>query len=193
MVTPTIFNWVEIKPVTWIAELLFPFTSLFMSLNTFRLLSKFYSDIYTESKCCHFDDIFIIGCTGSFDNFRCSQWWKFRKKNDISFSVSLFYLIVFSWAPPFPMPRPWRKYGVERIILTLHGRWQTSPKPHQNEFYNTRLHYHGQMPGYRTAEQIHGHSKLMQNKVNVSVDSTKIDIFWRVNGKECIPYLNRSK
>ena len=25
----------------------------------------------------HFDEIFITGCTGSW-NFRCSQWWKFR-------------------------------------------------------------------------------------------------------------------
>ena len=29
----------------------------------------------------HFDAIFITGCTGSchFDNFQCSQWWKFHR------------------------------------------------------------------------------------------------------------------
>ena len=30
---------------------------------------------------CHFDKIFITGCTESCqnDNFQCSQWWKFRQ------------------------------------------------------------------------------------------------------------------
>ena len=38
---------------------------------------------------CHFDDIFIIGCTKSChsDNFWCSQWWKFHQNDDISISV----------------------------------------------------------------------------------------------------------
>ena len=37
---------------------------------------------------CHFNEILITGCTGScnFDNFQCSQWWKFNQ-NDISVSV----------------------------------------------------------------------------------------------------------
>ena len=33
--------------------------------------------------------IFITGCTGSchFDNFQCSQWWKFHQNEDIAVSV----------------------------------------------------------------------------------------------------------
>ena len=42
-----------------------------------------------KQKCCHFDEIFITDCTGSchFDNFQCSQWWKFCQNEDISVSV----------------------------------------------------------------------------------------------------------
>ena len=42
----------------------------------------------------HFNEIFT-GCTGScnFDNFRCSQWWRFRQ-NDISVSVCVWRLSV---------------------------------------------------------------------------------------------------
>ena len=42
-----------------------------------------------KRKCRHFDEIFITGCTGSchFDNFQCSQWWKFHQNEDISVSV----------------------------------------------------------------------------------------------------------
>ena len=44
----------------------------------------------TMKRKCHFDEIFIAGCTGSchFDNFQCSHWWElqskchFRFKND---------------------------------------------------------------------------------------------------------------
>ena len=41
-----------------------------------------------KRKCCHFDENVVIGCTESshFDNFQCSQWWKFRQ-NDSSVSV----------------------------------------------------------------------------------------------------------
>ena len=40
--------------------------------------------LYSGTKC-HFDDIFITACTESCqnDNFRCSQWWKFRQNDDI--------------------------------------------------------------------------------------------------------------
>ena len=43
----------------------------------------------TERKCRHFDESLITGCTGSchFDNFQCSQWWKFHQNEDISVSV----------------------------------------------------------------------------------------------------------
>ena len=42
-----------------------------------------------KRKCRHFDEIFITGCTVSchFDNFQCSQWWKFHQNEDISVSV----------------------------------------------------------------------------------------------------------
>ena len=42
-----------------------------------------------KRKCCHFDEILFTDCTESchFDNFRCSQWWKFRQNDDISVSV----------------------------------------------------------------------------------------------------------
>ena len=38
---------------------------------------------------CHFDKIFIIGCTRRChnDNVRCSQWWKFFQNDVISTSV----------------------------------------------------------------------------------------------------------
>ena len=44
-----------------------------------------------KRKCCHFDEILITDCTESchFDNFRCSQWWKFRQNDDISVSVQV--------------------------------------------------------------------------------------------------------
>ena len=42
-----------------------------------------------KRKCHHFDEIFVTGCTESchFDNFRCSQWWKFHQNDDIFVSV----------------------------------------------------------------------------------------------------------
>ena len=42
-----------------------------------------------KRKCRRFDEILITGCTGSchFDNFQCSQWWKFHQNEDISVSV----------------------------------------------------------------------------------------------------------
>ena len=48
-----------------------------------------------KRKCCHFDEILITGCTGSchFDNFQCSQWWKFHQNEDISVSV----LLLIRW------------------------------------------------------------------------------------------------
>ena len=44
-----------------------------------------------KRKCRHFDEILITGCTGSchFDNFQCSQWWKFHQNEDISVSVDV--------------------------------------------------------------------------------------------------------
>ena len=47
------------------------------------------SNISLKRKCCHFDEIFITGCTESCqnDNFQCSQWWRFRQRDDIFVSV----------------------------------------------------------------------------------------------------------
>ena len=40
-------------------------------------------DKYTETENVHFDEMFITGCTGRFqnDNFQCSQWWRFRQND----------------------------------------------------------------------------------------------------------------
>ena len=45
----------------------------------------------TETQMLSFDEIFITGCTESchFDNFQCSQWWRFRQNDDIFVSVKL--------------------------------------------------------------------------------------------------------
>ena len=47
-------------------------------------------NIKTLKQKCHFDNIFIIDCTASYqnDNFLCSQLWKFRQ-NDIYVSVNI--------------------------------------------------------------------------------------------------------
>ena len=44
-----------------------------------------------KRKCHHFDESFITGCTESchFDNFRCSQWWRFHQNEDIFVSVNV--------------------------------------------------------------------------------------------------------
>ena len=44
-----------------------------------------------KRKCRHFDENFITGCTGSchFDNFQCSQWWKFHQNDDMCVSVNM--------------------------------------------------------------------------------------------------------
>ena len=49
-----------------------------------------------KRKCRHFDEILITGCTGSchFDNFQCSQWWKFHQNEDISVSVNIKVLSI---------------------------------------------------------------------------------------------------
>ena len=51
-----------------------------------------------EQKCHYFVKIFFSGCTGSchFDNFQCSQWWKFRQ-NDISVCVCVASRIKIIW------------------------------------------------------------------------------------------------
>ena len=49
-----------------------------------------------KRKCFHFDGIFVICCIGSchFDNFRCSQWWKFHQNDDISISVCNVFVFI---------------------------------------------------------------------------------------------------
>ena len=54
-----------------------------------------------KRKCYHFDKIFVTGCTESchFDNFRCSQWWKFHQNEDISFQWRTGHIIqINTWA-----------------------------------------------------------------------------------------------
>ena len=53
-------------------------------------ISGIISCSFTEKKCHHFEEIFIIGCTESchFKNFQCSQWWKFHQNDNISVSVT---------------------------------------------------------------------------------------------------------
>ena len=52
-------------------------------------------DTTLKRKCHHFDESFITGCTESchFDNFRCSQWWRFHQNEDIF--VSVYVLLPF--------------------------------------------------------------------------------------------------
>ena len=82
-----------------------------------------------KRKCCHFDEILITDCTESchFDNFRCSQWLKFRQNDDISVSVS----------PPFSWLKEWKAIheitsndpvGYDTVVITtstLLGHQQT--------------------------------------------------------------------
>ena len=61
-----------------------------LSFPVVQVLSKRWHDKpFTETECCHFDEIFITGCTESchFDNFQCSQWWRFHQNDDIFVSV----------------------------------------------------------------------------------------------------------
>ena len=52
----------------------------------------------TLKRKCHFDEIFITGCTGSchFDNFQCSQWWKCHENEYISVSVKMVGQFLYS-------------------------------------------------------------------------------------------------
>ena len=49
-----------------------------------------------KRKCHHFDESFITGCTESchFDNFRCSQWWRFHQNDDIFVSVLVLLVLL---------------------------------------------------------------------------------------------------
>ena len=53
--------------------------------------------IHWNGICHHFDEIFIAGCTESchFDNFRCSQWLKFRQNDNIPVSVYTHVHVAF--------------------------------------------------------------------------------------------------
>ena len=67
-----------------------PTTRLFLN-SLPRLTSDKLSIL--KRRCYHFDEIIITGCTESCqkDNFRCSQWCKFRQNDNISVSVSLLH------------------------------------------------------------------------------------------------------
>ena len=64
-------------------------TSIIWYHITCNVNEETYHQDTLKRKCRHFDEIFITGCTGSchFDNFQCSQWWKFHQNEDISVSV----------------------------------------------------------------------------------------------------------
>ena len=52
-------------------------------------------------KCLHFDEICITGYTGScqYDNFQCTQWWKFRQIGDTSISENLELAEILRYHP----------------------------------------------------------------------------------------------
>ena len=74
------------NPSAWILS----YGKTFYSLRKITMTGAYYFRPALKRKCCHFDEILITDCTESchFDNFRCSQWWKFRQNDDISVSVS---------------------------------------------------------------------------------------------------------
>ena len=100
-----------------------------------------------KRKCCHFDEILITDCTESchFDNFRCSQWWKFRQNDDISVSVS--YTLVCKWRPgrwlktkipvltSMAIPMIKIRRSCDRLVLSL--SWE-SPYLNSLSFYWNR-------------------------------------------------------
>ena len=85
---------------------------VFRLTQIFRVtLGRICQESSLKWKCCHFDEIFITGCTGSchFDNFQCSQWRKkYHENDDIRISVmhrSLFvvFLCFRNWLfYPYP-------------------------------------------------------------------------------------------
>ena len=74
---------------------------------------NFYSALTLKRKCHRFE-IFVIGCTESchFDNFRCSQWRKIRRRNNnISFhwcAIKRDIILIYSASP--------------KLYTTLHSR-----------------------------------------------------------------------
>ena len=66
-------------------------TEFIYILRRYFLATGTIHDRSLKRKCCHFDEIFITGCTESchFDNFRCSQWWRFHQNDDIFVSVAM--------------------------------------------------------------------------------------------------------
>ena len=81
-----------------------PKTVIFMS----TCFSRGFAWISLKRKCHHFDESFITGCTESchFDNFRCSQWWRFHQNEDIFVSVMMcaYHDNVIKWKH---FPRYW--------------------------------------------------------------------------------------
>ena len=90
-----------------------------------------------KRKCCHFDEIFITGCTGSCqnDNFQCSQWWKFHQDNNISVSVDpspLTFGAIFSGSYGF-------RYSYSSTWMFYIQFWQD---PYNNTSYSYRHVFH---------------------------------------------------
>ena len=76
----SLLRWL-LYPNWWESRLSFwqPYTPLMGIKQSTRGASYFSC---TLKRKCHFDEIFFTGCTG--DNFRYSQWWKFRQTGNIS-------------------------------------------------------------------------------------------------------------
>ena len=95
---PSIFGiWVGMRSVVSSSTL------LCMPSGKSGAVTCIYTLFTLKRKCCHFDEILITDCTESchFDNFRCSQWWKFRQNDHIFVSVSRYGVSVIpiaSWS-----------------------------------------------------------------------------------------------
>ena len=92
--------------------------------------------ITLKQKCCHFDEIFVTGCTESchFDNFQCNQWRRFHQNDDIFISVHLECGIhrsesnpegSFAFTPHFPVGS--RVLGCEENLYF--ERWNSRTHP----------------------------------------------------------------
>ena len=68
-----------------------------------------------SQKCCHFDEIFIIGCTGGCqnDNFHCSQWRKILEKFSWNFHHRL-HCKLSTWQLPV------------QSVMTISAKWHFS-------------------------------------------------------------------
>ena len=96
-----------------------------------------------KRKCRHFDEILITGCTGSchFDNFQCSQWWKFHQNEDISVSVH-YHDGVIKWKHlrvTGPFKSQWRGALMFSLICAWINGWVSNREA--DNLRRHRAHY----------------------------------------------------